>query len=90
MAGGEQPCDLCNDSQTAGRPSGVFNLLCLGCCARLVLSARPLRRAQEAMLASIARMPGAPSRAQVLSHLQAGAHSAQPNGPCSAESTPNR
>ena len=90
MAGGEQPCELCTQSQTAGPPSGVFNLLCLGCCARLVLSARPLRRVQEVMLASIARMPGAPSRAQVLSHLQAVAPSAPPNGPCSAESTPNR
>ena len=42
------------------------------CCARLVRSARPLRRAQDGMLAAIARFPGAPKRADVLAALKEG------------------
>jgi len=45
---------------------------CVQCCARLVRSARPLRRAQDGMLAAIARFPGAPKRADVLAALKEG------------------
>ena len=44
---------------------------CIHCCARLVRSARPLRNAQEAMLACIARHEGAPTRAAVLQAVKA-------------------
>lgn len=44
---------------------------CVHCCARLVRSARPLRNAQEAMLACIARHKGAPTRAAVLQAVKA-------------------
>ena len=39
---------------------------CIGCCVRLVLSAHPERKFAQAMLASIAAVDGAPSRADVL------------------------
>ena len=44
---------------------------CTSCCARLVKSARPMRHAQDAMLACIARHEGAPTRAAVLRALKA-------------------
>ena len=43
---------------------------CLACCARLVISARPNKRFQEAMLAAIAMQKGAPTRAQILEHIK--------------------
>lgn len=50
---------------------GVYDLKsCLTCCARLVLSARPEKRFQEAMLAAIAMQKGAPNRAQILEHIK--------------------
>lgn len=48
---------------------GVGSMLCVGCCARLVLSARPSRRHQEAMFAAIARFSGSPSREEILACL---------------------
>lgn len=45
---------------------GAFDASCPGCCARLVRSARPLRHAQEAHLAAIARRDGRPTREQVI------------------------
>jgi hypothetical protein len=68
------PCSTCQTFElcAAGRrPHGGFNMLCARCCARLVRSARPLRMAQEAMLACIARHPGAPTREAVLQALKA-------------------
>lgn len=62
-------CTHCAQHQAraqAGLPWGGYHMACLQCCARLVASARPLRRCQEAMLAAIARHEGAPSRWQVL------------------------
>ena len=49
---------------------GVYNLKCIACCARLVISARPNKRFQEAMLAAIAMQKGAPDRAQILEHIK--------------------
>lgn len=44
---------------------------CIGCCVRLVLSAQHPDKAQaKAMLASIARYEGAPSRAEVLAGVR--------------------
>ena len=43
---------------------------CLACCARLVISARPNKRFQEAMLAAIAMQKGAPTRAQILEYIK--------------------
>lgn len=67
-------CSTCQEFEAfsqAGRPHGGFNMSCVQCCARLVRSARPLRTAQEAMLASIGRHQGAPTRAAVLAALKA-------------------
>lgn len=47
-------------------PRSVYDLTCLDCCARLVLSARPDKAKAGAMLAVIERMPGSPARAEVL------------------------
>lgn len=69
------PCSNCEQSELSaqqGRASwGGFSMWCCRCCARLVRSARPLRMAQEAMLACIARHPDAPTRADVLRELKA-------------------
>ena len=49
---------------------GVYNLKCIACCARLVISARPVKKFQEAMLAAIAMQKGAPEREQILEHIK--------------------
>jgi len=54
--------------------AGVFDAGCASCCARLVRSARPLRPAQEAMMAAITRRDGRPTREQIIQaigHLDA-------------------
>ena len=38
--------------------------------ARLVISARPVKKFQEAMLAAIAMQKGAPERAQILEYIK--------------------
>jgi len=43
---------------------------CVQCCARLLVSARPLRHAQQAMLSAIARHQGAPSRPEILKAIK--------------------
>lgn len=54
------------------QPRGVYDLKCLDCCARLVLSTHPDRRLAAAMLAAIERVPGAPDRAEVLAAVVVG------------------
>jgi hypothetical protein len=44
---------------------------CTHCCARLIRSARPLKGAQQAMLAAIARHPDAPKRSDILQAIKA-------------------
>jgi len=51
--------------------AGGFQVGCVGCCARLVRSARPLKHAQLAMLAAIARHEGVPPKRDVLAALKA-------------------
>ena len=64
-------CPAC--AHHASHPaSGSYAMQCLSCCTRLVASARPLRRAQEALLAAIARQPGAPARAAILQAMKEG------------------
>lgn len=64
------PCPDC-EKATARKHHGGYRMQCVQCCARLVASARPLRRQQEAMLAAIALFRGAPTRQEVLVRLQA-------------------
>ena len=45
-------------------------MVCLPCCVRLVLSARPSREQAQVMLATIARFPGAPGRAEILESVR--------------------
>lgn len=52
------PCQACA-SFTANRASGAYSLRCLHCCARLIKSARPLRRLQEGHIAALKRFHGA-------------------------------
>ena len=68
-------CEYCEISKkfsqehkqaTGYPPAGRVQMQCLGCCVRLVLSAHPERKLAQAMLASIAAVDGAPSRADVL------------------------
>ena len=59
------------------QPRGVYDLMCLDCCARLVLSVRPDKAKAGAMLAVIERMPGSPARTEVIGAVKAameGAH----------------
>ena len=46
--------------------SGLYQLRCLACCARLVASTRPDKHQAQAMLAAISKQPGAPGRAEIL------------------------
>lgn len=58
-------CPACESSKQ--RPhSGVYRMQCLACCTRLVLSAHPSKPQAAALLAAIARFPGAPGREQIL------------------------
>lgn len=54
--------------------SGLYVLGCLHCVAALVLSARPSRLHQEAMLAAIARSRNAPSREKILAVVKGAAN----------------
>ena len=63
-------CSNCEASITQ-KWHGGYTMQCVGCMARLVLSARPLRHAQEAMLACNDGRPDRPSRQQVLDWLKA-------------------
>lgn len=63
-------CTACAQHQTSGIAGGRYDLHCLQCCARLVRSARPVRRMQETMLAVVTRRDGRPSRAAVLDELR--------------------
>jgi hypothetical protein len=57
--------------QTCTAAGPVYTLTCLQCCARLVLSAHPLRAQAAGLLAAIARVPGAPGRAAILEAVRA-------------------
>ncbi len=71
----KEECQLCEISEKSWKkhkqatgypPAGRVQMQCLGCCVRLVLSAHPERKLAQAMLASIAAVDGAPTRADVL------------------------
>ena len=49
---------------------GIGNFSCAGCCARLVMTARPSRQHQEAMLEACQWLPTAPAREAILAQLQ--------------------
>lgn len=64
----EEECRDCSMAEMdKWHGSGRFQ--CAGCCARLVISARPDRRRQEAMLETIRRFKGSPSRQEVISEI---------------------
>ena len=68
------------DCEDCPRPAGRYNIMCLDCCARLVLSTRPDRAKAEAMLhvisiyrdrpAGARRTKRAPSRKRVLARVK--------------------
>lgn len=64
-------CSNCEASINQKWAGGGYTMQCVGCMARLVLSARPLRHAQEAMLACNNGRPDRPSRQSVLDWLKA-------------------
>lgn len=64
------PCPCCNAFAT-NPLCGSYLMSCVQCCARLVLSGRPLRSHQEGMLAVIQRRSGRPIKADVLQALKA-------------------
>lgn len=67
-------CPHC-EAAKAQRWYGGYNMACLSCCARLVLSARPVRKYQEGMLSCVSMRgngrPERPTRQQVLDHIKA-------------------
>lgn len=58
-------CTQCTTAASR-QHSGLYDLRCVACCARLVLAARPDKLMAGVALDAIARFPGAPSRAAVL------------------------
>lgn len=51
-------CTSCSD-QAVNLKSGAYNFRCPACCARLIKSARPVRRLQEGHIAALERFHGA-------------------------------
>lgn len=49
---------------------GAYDLNCVACCARLVISARPSKKHQESMLAAIAGYKDGPTREQVIEAIK--------------------
>jgi hypothetical protein len=64
-----QPCHACALVQTRAL-CGAYNLRCVRCCARLVMSARPNRKAQEAMLLCITRRKENPQQSDILKAIK--------------------
>lgn len=62
-------CNTCTWRQQNPN-SGRYNMRCVHCCAHLVKSARPLKHAQEAMFACIARHEGAPSKPEIIRTIE--------------------
>ena len=62
-------CEACA-TRSANPRSGLYHLDCLDCCARLVMSARPCRRNQEAMLQLIESGRDRPTRESVLQRVR--------------------
>jgi len=50
--------------------SGMYDLKCVECCARLVISTRPSKPRASAMLAAIERINDAPSRDVILDRVK--------------------
>lgn len=48
----------------------IYDLKCLDCCVRLVMSARPSKVHAAGLLACIERTPGTPSRAEIIEALK--------------------
>jgi len=48
----------------------TYDLKCLDCCVRLVLSARPSKAHAAGMLACIERTQGTPGRAEIIEALK--------------------
>jgi hypothetical protein len=64
------PCTSCEYSKQQPL-SGLYSMTCIQCCARLIRSARPLKHAQQSMLAAIAKHPDAPKRSDILQAIKA-------------------
>ena len=64
-------CAACESAKVRPYVGGSYNLACLPCCVRLVLSAYPDKRQASVMLAAIGRFEGGPDRDVVLSEVRA-------------------
>ena len=62
-------CEHCQTALTQPH-SGSCDFACVGCCARLVVSARPSRNLQDGMFAAIAWAPKAPTREEILEYMK--------------------
>ena len=62
-------CEACA-ARSTNPLSGLYHLDCLDCCARLVVSARPSRRQQEAMLQLIESGRDRPTREAVVARVR--------------------
>jgi len=67
-------CNECNKAKN-NRLHGTYVRGCVRCCARLVISARPDKRQQLAILDFIERSKDAPSRAKILECVKEGSNS---------------
>ena len=71
------PCTHCKTSNSNPHWGG-YNTRCAHCCARLILSARPIKAMQDAMFAAINMRAENPTREAVLLALKdLDAHSAR-------------
>ena len=49
---------------------GGYHFGCVGCCARIVISARPNKRFQESILAAISGYSKSPSRYEIIERIK--------------------
>lgn len=51
------------------RKGGVYDLACVDCCARVVMTTHPSKPRASAMLAAIIRQPKAPDRDKIIARV---------------------
>ena len=48
---------------------GTYSVSCVDCCTRSVVSARPSKAHQNAMLSALVRFPMSPTKANIISQI---------------------
>jgi len=61
---------ICQHNLSESQPNtGVYNLKCLPCCARLIVSARPSKQHQQALFHTISQLKEAPTQEAIIQFI---------------------